>query len=52
MSKKTPSGTVTNYRNSKTGQFVPPSEVRRHPATTETERNPRHAPSSPPKKGR
>jgi len=45
--KKTP-GTVTNYRDSRSGQFVTERFVRQNPAITETERNPRHTPPSRP----
>lgn len=36
--------TVTNYRNSGTGRFVPPSEVKKNPKGTETEHNPKPKP--------
>ena len=32
--------TKTVYRNSKTGEFTPKANVKRHPATTETEKRP------------
>ncbi|WP_334186792.1 hypothetical protein [Noviherbaspirillum sp.] len=45
---KTP--TITNHRDAKTGQFVTPEYVKRHPGTTTTERNPLPKPSAPRKK--
>ena len=39
--KKAKKDTVTNYRNAKDGTFTSKDYVKKHPATTTTEHNPR-----------
>jgi hypothetical protein len=48
MTKKTASPTITNHRDSGTGQFVTKQYVKTHPKTTTTEHNPAPKTSSKP----